>query len=160
MLALRANPEDDTYMSPQTFHHHARNWDMNFRCVTFDEDVTPYIHGHGKRESHYVCRKHDLERKKKAYTRKQALGPVVAGDESDEEDPLVIQEVEEEEEEQDALATYRVFDDEEDEEVVVEDNTDEGEEDLQVVQEVEEGKEQEALQVTYMVFDDDKEEQG
>lgn len=37
MLALRANPEDDTYMSPQTFHHHARNWGMNFRCVTFDE---------------------------------------------------------------------------------------------------------------------------
>ena len=61
------------------------------------------------------ARKHDLERKKRAYTRKQALGPVVAGDESDEEDPLVIQEVEEEEE-QDALATYRVFDDEEDEE--------------------------------------------
>jgi len=37
MLALRANPEDANYMTPETFHHHARQWAINFRCVTFDE---------------------------------------------------------------------------------------------------------------------------
>lgn len=37
MLALRANPEDDEYLSPDMFHHHAKLWAQNFRCVTFDE---------------------------------------------------------------------------------------------------------------------------
>jgi len=44
IVALRANPEDANYTTPETFHHHARQWAINFRCVTFDEDVTPYIH--------------------------------------------------------------------------------------------------------------------
>ncbi|XP_068690075.1 uncharacterized protein [Montipora foliosa] len=44
MMALRANPGDEAYMLPDNFHERGRQWDTNFRYVTFDEDVTPYIH--------------------------------------------------------------------------------------------------------------------
>lgn len=42
--AMRTLPSNQTYMSPEVFKIQARKWAKNFMKLTFDEDVTLYIH--------------------------------------------------------------------------------------------------------------------
>lgn len=49
MEALRSLPSSEKYVKPETFQELAREWAQNFRKNTFDEDVTPYIHGKTKK---------------------------------------------------------------------------------------------------------------
>ncbi|XP_053376941.1 uncharacterized protein LOC128547783 [Mercenaria mercenaria] len=44
MEALRALPQTEKYMESNEFHLKAKAWASKFRKLTFDEDVTPYIH--------------------------------------------------------------------------------------------------------------------
>lgn len=44
MEALRALPQTENYIGPDEFHRKAKMWATTFRKLTFDEDVTPYIH--------------------------------------------------------------------------------------------------------------------
>ena len=43
--SLKAKPDEEAYKSPLQFGKDAKLWARQFRKVTFDEDVTPYIHG-------------------------------------------------------------------------------------------------------------------
>ena len=45
MKAMSAHPSSESYIKPAQFHDDARKWAKQFRDVTFDEDVIPYIHG-------------------------------------------------------------------------------------------------------------------
>ena len=45
MDSLRCLPSSEKYIRPERFKEFAREWARDFRKCTFDEDVTPYIHG-------------------------------------------------------------------------------------------------------------------
>lgn len=45
MESLRALPGSEGYKNPELFKKEARQWASDFRKCTFDEDVTPYLHG-------------------------------------------------------------------------------------------------------------------
>ena len=44
LSAIKSRPGEEEYMHPHEFQESARKWARNFKNVTFDDDVIPYIH--------------------------------------------------------------------------------------------------------------------
>ena len=42
---LKTCPGEPGYLDSAAYHERAREWANDYRKATFDEDVTPYIHG-------------------------------------------------------------------------------------------------------------------